>query len=64
MMALLNNTYKIFNNIEKAKSLAEELNKSDEEGWTYIVSTNPDPNGPKTAIIKIFDADGEFISKL
>ncbi len=49
---------------DKAAELAAELNAKDEDGWIYTVVNNPDTNGPKTAIIKIYDEDGHFVGLL
>ena len=58
-MITLNITYTIFSQ-DDAKRVAAELNQ-DEDGWTYKVENNPNPNGHQTAIIKIYDEDGEFV---
>jgi len=52
-------THTIFNQSE-AKKVAEKLNKTDD--WDYKVINNPIENGPKTAIIEIYDENGEFVS--
>ncbi len=58
-MITLNTTHTIFSQIT-AKQVAAELNK-DNDSWTYKVKNNPNPDGPKTAIIKIYDEDGKFV---
>ena len=58
-MITLNTTHTIFSQAD-AERAAAELNE-DTDGWTYKVENNPDPTGPKTAIIKIYDEDGEFV---
>lgn len=46
--------------ISKAYEIAAELQENDLD-WTYDVVENPDKDGPKTAIIKVYDEDGFFI---
>ena len=58
-MITLNTTHTIFSQ-DEAEQVAAELNE-DNDGWTYKVENNPNPDGPKTAIIKIYDEDGEFV---
>ena len=61
-MDITNNPHKVFTQ-EEAAQLAAELNDGD-DGWTYKAINNPDPAGPKTAIIKIYNEAGEFVANL
>lgn len=48
---------------EKAVEIAAKLNADKEDDWTYIVENNPEKNA-KTAIIRIYDCDNEYVGLL
>lgn len=48
---------------DKAIKLAAQLNEGDED-WTYVVIENPDPDGPKTAIVKAYDEEGVYVATM
>lgn len=48
----------------RAIELAAQLNAHPDDDWVYIVENNPDPDGPKTAIILIYDENDEFVAKM
>lgn len=56
---ITNKSYELFSP-EKAEAMAKKLNESDD--WTYKVVHCP--KGTGYSYIKIYDEDGEFISKL
>ena len=60
LKVIINNTHTIFSQ-EEAIIVAGQLNINDDD-WTYVVNNNPDPDGPKTAIIEIYDEDRIFVS--
>jgi len=59
---IINTPHQIFDQ-QQAAELAARLNSDDEDSWTYIAENNPNPDGPKTAIIKIYEND-ELIGRL
>ncbi len=61
-MITLDTTHTIFSQDDAEKTIAEL--GEDNDGWTYKIENNPNPTGPKTAIIKIYDEDGEFVALL
>lgn len=61
-MDITNIPHQIFTQ-EKAIEVAKQLTEGDPD-WTYIIVNNPNPDGPKTAIIKIYDKDDEFVALL
>ncbi len=44
--------------------VAAQLNADPDDDWTYTVENNPNPDGPKTAIIKIYDENDEFVAMM
>jgi len=63
MLKKLDTTHQIFRPTTKAYQVAAEMQANDED-WTYQVIENPNPGGPDTAIIKIYDEDGEFVANV
>jgi len=47
---------------EKANILADKLNATDEDGFTYNVEVNP--MNAETAIIRVYDFDDNYIGIL
>ena len=60
-MKILDITHQIFSQ-EEARKVAAHLSRGEEDGWTYVVEDNPNPDGLKTAIIKIYDEDDKFVT--
>lgn len=48
---------------EKAVKIAAKLNADKEDDWIYIVENNPEKDA-KTAIIRIYDCDNEYVGLL
>ncbi len=61
MMVKLNTTSQLFQPKE-ADELAAKLNGNVDDDWVYVV--HHDPTGEGYSFIKIYDEDGEFVSKL
>jgi hypothetical protein len=59
----LNTLHQIFSQ-DKAQQIARQLNDDQDDDWLYVVEENPNPNGPKTAIIHIYDKNGDFVALL
>ena len=47
---------------EKAREVAKILNDDVDDDCTYMVIDNPDPDGLKNAIIRVYDEEGVFIA--
>ena len=60
-MNLTNRPHTIFTQ-DKAREVAEILNADVDDDFTYKAVDNPNPNGPETAIIQVFDEDNVFIA--
>lgn len=48
---------------EEAVKIAAKLNADKEDDWTYIVENNPEKD-KSTAIIRIYDENGDYIETL
>lgn len=62
-MTIINYTHTIYTQ-EKAADLIVVMNANEDDDWTYIAENNPNVDGPKTAIIKIYDENGEYVGLL
>ena len=61
MLKLTDTTSQLFQP-KKADELAAKLNGNVDDDWAYVV--HHDPTGKGYSFIKIYDEDGEFVSKL
>lgn len=61
MFALLgdNETFTLLDD-ERAEDTAAELNRTDEDGWTYV----PVSNGSGKSFINVYDSGNELLGKL
>lgn len=59
-ITLKNNIYKLYTP-EQAESVAKELCKGDEDGWTY--KANHDPNGNGMSFIEVFDEESFLVGR-
>ena len=62
-MVTITHTYHVYPAAE-AVDIAAAMNDNPDDDWTYVVENNPDPAGAKTALIRIYDEDGEFVANL
>ena len=60
-MNLINRPHTIFTQ-EKAREVAKILNDDVDDDCTYMVIDNPDPDGLKNAIIRVYDEEDVFIA--
>lgn len=60
-MDLANRPHTIFSQ-GKAREVAEILNADVDDDFTYKVIDNPNPDGPETAIIEVYDEEEFFIA--
>ncbi len=60
-MNLKNRGHTIFTQ-DKAREVAEILNNDVDDDFTYKVVDNPNPDGPVTAIIQVYDEENFFIA--
>ena len=60
-MNLINRPHTIFTQ-EKAREVAKILNDDVDDDYTYEVIDNPDPDGLKNAIIRVYDEENVFIA--
>lgn len=61
-MTTINTTHQIFS-ITEVYEIAKDMQANDDD-WTYKVVPNPNPNGPNTAVIEVYDGDDQFIALL
>ena len=46
----------------KADAMAAEMNRVEDDGWSY--KAEHDPKGTGSSFVKAFDEDGEFVHNL
>jgi len=46
----------------KAEATAAEMNRTEDDGWTY--KAKHDPKGTGYSLVEVYDEDGEFVSNI